>query len=316
MDKRGRLSLAFRGLREIPIALVGLQQAALVKELDLSHNSISELQHLEHFSGLEALVLDNNRMRSHSKFPLLPHLSLLWVNSNQISNLSVFIAHLAENAPNLKIFSMLNNEACPNFFNGGTPEEYNDYRLFVICKLKNLSTLDSTAVTPEERIQAEKMYGNLQMAPSAKLREERKLKRQQEKLERKRLEAEQRQRQEQEAAEAEARKRALEEEQLRQRTAERDLQLRKTNSRTAASLPPLPPPPLLSPPPPPNSDLNETFAITPNQQHNGQRHPASQQTAIRNTSHPTPQLIGPPDSFSVLSGGDVTDSDDDEWDVE
>ena len=58
----------------------------------------------------------------------MPNLTTLWVNHNKISNLSIFVDHLATMLPRLRHLSMLNNEACPNYFNGGTPEQYSDYR--------------------------------------------------------------------------------------------------------------------------------------------------------------------------------------------
>jgi len=62
------------------------------------------------------------------QLPSLPNLTTLWVNHNRISNLPIFVDHLASMAPRLRHLSMLNNEACPNYFNGGTLEQYTDYR--------------------------------------------------------------------------------------------------------------------------------------------------------------------------------------------
>jgi hypothetical protein len=93
--------------------------------------------------------------------PKLPKLDTLWVNKNKIANLSVFIDKLVERAPQLKYLSMLNNDACPNYFNGGTPKQYNDYRLYVINRLRNLKNLDNVEVTEQERQEAYKIYGQL-----------------------------------------------------------------------------------------------------------------------------------------------------------
>ena len=54
---------------------------------------------------------------------------------------------------------MINNKAAPSYFNGGTLVEYNDYRLFVISKLTKLQMLDHKAITPEERMQSQAVYG-------------------------------------------------------------------------------------------------------------------------------------------------------------
>ena len=55
-------------------------------------------------------------------------LHTLWVNQNRITNLSSFIETVAKCFPNLKYFSMMNNEAAPSYFNGGTYQQYKDYR--------------------------------------------------------------------------------------------------------------------------------------------------------------------------------------------
>jgi len=58
----------------------------------------------------------------------LPNLRILWINKNEIKNLSIFITNLSKCAPNLKELCMMNNEAAPSYFNGGTKQEYEDYR--------------------------------------------------------------------------------------------------------------------------------------------------------------------------------------------
>jgi Leucine-rich repeat (LRR) protein len=73
-------------------------------------------------------VLDGNKLSSHSKIPRLPSLKTLWVNKNRIGNLSIFIDQLVDAVPNLRYLSMMNNDACPNFFNGGSLKQYQDYR--------------------------------------------------------------------------------------------------------------------------------------------------------------------------------------------
>jgi len=89
-----------------------------------------------------------------------------WVNSNKIKDLKQFIEKVAIYFPNLRIFSMLKNEACPNFFTGGSAEQYEQYRLFVISRLNNLQVLDSSTVSKSEREIAKKMYGSADAVPS------------------------------------------------------------------------------------------------------------------------------------------------------
>ncbi|KAN0016431.1 hypothetical protein ACTFIU_006398 [Dictyostelium citrinum] len=159
-DAVDRLDLAYRDIIEINPQIVD-RFGPYVKELDLSNNNLEkDLTILEGFKRLTTLVLDNNRITHHIKFPLLPQLHTLWINSNQISNLSVFVDKVCESFPNLRTFSMLKNEACPNFFNGHSLREYKDYRLYIISRLKCVQILDSTPVTSEERVDAVKLYGN------------------------------------------------------------------------------------------------------------------------------------------------------------
>ena len=49
---------------------------------------------------------------------------------------------------------MLNNEACPNYFNNCTAAEYAEYRLYVIAHFKTLKVLDNTHITDKERNRA------------------------------------------------------------------------------------------------------------------------------------------------------------------
>jgi Leucine-rich repeat (LRR) protein len=167
IDKDGRCSLAHKSLRQIPFTVIG-KKASQIVELDLSNNLLSELPHLDWFPNLKSLVVDNNRLQSNSNFnngKPLPRLELLWVNGCQIKHLAVWIDKIAAVCPNLKMFSMLKNAACPNFFNGGTMQQYTDYRLFVLSRLRNLTVLDSTPVTNEEKEEALRQYGDLRIEP-------------------------------------------------------------------------------------------------------------------------------------------------------
>ncbi|EGC33754.1 hypothetical protein DICPUDRAFT_154129 [Dictyostelium purpureum] len=156
-----RLDLAYREINEINPQIVD-RFGPFVKELDLSNNNLErDLTILEGFKKLTTLVLDGNKISHHIKFPILNQLHTLWINSNQIGNLSIFIDKVLESFPNIRTFSMLKNEACPNFFNGHSLREYKDYRLYIISKLKNLQILDSTPVSGEERLEAAKLYGNM-----------------------------------------------------------------------------------------------------------------------------------------------------------
>lgn len=58
----------------------------------------------------------------------MPKLQTLWVNKNSITNLSIFIEKVASSFPDLRYLSMLDNAAAPSYFNGGSKQEYEDYR--------------------------------------------------------------------------------------------------------------------------------------------------------------------------------------------
>jgi hypothetical protein len=85
-------------------------------------------------------------------------LHTLWINHNQIMNLSVFIQALTTHCPQLKYLSMMNNPAAPSFFNGGSYKQYVDYRHYVISQLPHLIMLDDRQVSLEERQDAERIY--------------------------------------------------------------------------------------------------------------------------------------------------------------
>jgi len=157
MTSSGRLSLAYRDLEEVPIAIVK-KYGQHVKDLDLSNNKLTEISNLRGFTKLETLVLDGNRISSHTKFPPLHTLRTLWVNKNNIGNLAIFVDHLVEALPNLAYLSMLSNDACPNFFNGGSLKQYTDYRHYVISRLKTLQTLDDAPITEQEIKEALRVY--------------------------------------------------------------------------------------------------------------------------------------------------------------
>jgi Leucine-rich repeat (LRR) protein len=179
-SKDGTLSLAFRGIYEIPFLEIG-KECDKVKHLDCSHNYITNLERIEWFTNLESLVLDHNNIKSQLGIQYPLKLKLLWVNANKIHNLSVFVEQLRKFSPKLKSLSMQNNKACPNFFNGGSPEQYADYRLFVISRLPDLTDLDVAPVTTTERELAMKTYGDLKISAPMTLIQETKEKKELEK---------------------------------------------------------------------------------------------------------------------------------------
>ncbi len=127
MDESTRVSLAFHDLIELNKDIIS-KYSSIAQVLDLSHNNFSDLRSLETFQNVHTLILDNNNLKSHVKFPSLPKVKILWVNRNRIANLTVFIETVTGAFPDLQYLSMNNNPAAPSFFNGGSYEQYLDYR--------------------------------------------------------------------------------------------------------------------------------------------------------------------------------------------
>lgn len=152
-----RLNLAYQDMQELPDNIIQ-HYSKTTFVLDLSFNKFSELRTLEGFDNIHTLILDNNEIKSHAKFPPMPCLHTLWVNRNNITNLTTFIETLAQHFPKLKFLSMMNNPAAPSYFNGGTFQQFQDYRQYVISQLPMLETLDDQPVTWDERQEAERIY--------------------------------------------------------------------------------------------------------------------------------------------------------------
>ncbi|XP_051755039.1 uncharacterized protein LOC127515447 [Ctenopharyngodon idella] len=153
-----RLSFAYQGLLEIPYDTI-LQQQDTLEVLDLSYNLLDENPAL--LGGLEklsTLILDCNNYNAHVKFPYMPSLTTLWINKNKISNLPIIVEEICCKFPNIKILSMMNNEAAPSYFNGGSLTQYIDYRQYVISQIPSLEVLDDTEVQGKERELARKTY--------------------------------------------------------------------------------------------------------------------------------------------------------------
>jgi len=153
------LNLALQNIREVPRKHIAKAIVGSVRTLDLSYNNFEELGSLQPFENLETLVLDHNDINSNTTFPNLPNLRMLSLNSNKISNLSLFVRNLAMNLPGLKYLSLMKNEAAPSYFNGGTVDQFQDYRNFIISHFAKLEVLDDRKVTEAEKTVAYSTYG-------------------------------------------------------------------------------------------------------------------------------------------------------------
>jgi len=150
----GTLTIACQDLEEIPKDLAS-KFGADTKVLDMSFNSVTNLENLEGFSKIETLVADNNTLKGSQPglAAIGETLRVLSVNNNSIEDLDAFLDSLAP-LKSLRILSMLKNPACPSMFFGGDSEDYARHRLYVINKLRKLELLDTQPVTPKERAEA------------------------------------------------------------------------------------------------------------------------------------------------------------------
>ncbi|XP_071334375.1 leucine-rich melanocyte differentiation-associated protein [Trachinotus anak] len=169
------LSFAYQGLTEIPYETI-LTQTDTLEVLDLSYNLLDDLYWnpalLGQLEKLSTLILDCNNYTSHVKFPYMPSVTTLCINKNKINNLPVFVEEIRRKFPNIKILSMMNNDAAPSYFNGGSLTQYKDYRQYVISQIPGLEILDDTEVLEKERVQARKTYRLQQSSHSSRKRKE------------------------------------------------------------------------------------------------------------------------------------------------
>ncbi|RVE60116.1 hypothetical protein OJAV_G00177710 [Oryzias javanicus] len=107
---------------------------------------------------LSTLILDSNNYSSHVKFPYMPSVTTVCINKNKINNLPLFVEEIRRKFPSIRILSMMNNEAAPSYFNGGSLTQHIDYRQYVVSQIPGLEILDDTEVLEEERVQARKTY--------------------------------------------------------------------------------------------------------------------------------------------------------------
>ncbi|CAM4530729.1 unnamed protein product [Leuciscus chuanchicus] len=141
-----------------PAVVLGPQRLSFAYQdlLEIPYDSI--LQHQDTLEKLSTLILDCNNYNAHVKFPYMPSLTTLWINKNKISNLPIIVEEISCKFPNIKILSMMNNEAAPSYFNGGSRTQYIDYRQYVISQISSLEVLDDTEVQVKERELARKTY--------------------------------------------------------------------------------------------------------------------------------------------------------------
>ncbi|RNA42684.1 hypothetical protein BpHYR1_053307 [Brachionus plicatilis] len=163
-EERYQLSYAFQNLSRLDVHSLPPMDKSKILKIDLTDNNftgLNDLPFLIEFANLNTLILDKNQIVSNIRLPLMLHLTTLWLNHNQIENLAIFVQNIADSCPRLRYLSMMNNKAAPSYFNGGSLAEHNDYRMYVVARLKELSMLDDREVSAEERSHSVAVYGKM-----------------------------------------------------------------------------------------------------------------------------------------------------------
>lgn len=148
-------NLSSQNLKEIPVFMF-----ADIISLDISFNSISDISSLQTLKFLRDLNLDSNEISENATFPYLPFLETLSLSSNKIQNYPKFIATASTKYPVLIYLSLLKNPCCRLEIALENSDDYKIYRYFIISTMKNLEYLDISAITKEERKQAQNWREN------------------------------------------------------------------------------------------------------------------------------------------------------------
>ncbi|EGC30727.1 hypothetical protein DICPUDRAFT_99447 [Dictyostelium purpureum] len=161
-DLSSKLKISFDRCKiQTPIAIIPKFRHS-VKHLDLSNNSITNVDFLNGFYRLETLILHNNKLTEHIVFPILPTLQNLDLSSNKImfpkpgssNNIyTLFCFRLFQSAPSLLTLNLQNNEAYPL-----APHHHYNYRIYIISKFQQLIKLDEQIVTEEERRHSDNIF--------------------------------------------------------------------------------------------------------------------------------------------------------------
>eukprot|EP01133_Synstelium_polycarpum_P004343 gene4343-5071_t len=124
-DHRGKLKIAFDRCKLYqPLCIIPKFRHS-VKHLDLSHNTLVNVDFLAGFYRLESLILSFNQLTEHTVFPTLPELQNLDLSSNLINfpKVALFSERLIQSAPYLQSLNLADNEAYPCPFKAVSIEE-------------------------------------------------------------------------------------------------------------------------------------------------------------------------------------------------
>mmetsp|Transcript_30380 Transcript_30380/g.98592 ORF Transcript_30380/g.98592 Transcript_30380/m.98592 type:complete len:874 (+) Transcript_30380:1837-4458(+) len=131
-------------------ACTTLEACRELKKLDLSHNQLSVIRSLESLRNLTQLSLENNFISSLASIAHLTSLMELYMGNNDIEAIQE-IDYL-KHSPKLIIMDLSGNRLCAS----------QDYRLYVLFRLRRLKVLDGTSVLADEsNLAREKFSGKL-----------------------------------------------------------------------------------------------------------------------------------------------------------
>ncbi|EAR89772.1 C21orf2 (macronuclear) [Tetrahymena thermophila SB210] len=119
-----------------------------IKNLNLWGSDIDDISILKQIPNAEVLSLSVNKINSLKDFQYCKNLQELYLRKNNISDLKE-LKYLS-GLQNLKVLWLQDNPCAEN----------PDYRKIVISYLPNLSKLDNSQITPQEKQEAQKIQGS------------------------------------------------------------------------------------------------------------------------------------------------------------
>lgn len=127
-----------------------LEACQALRKLDLSHNELHIIKNLEPLRHLTQLSLENNFISSLASVAYLTGLMELYLGNNDIEEVQEI--DCLKHSPKLIIMDLSGNRLCSS----------QDYRLYVLFRLRRLKVLDGISVLVNESNQArEKFSGKL-----------------------------------------------------------------------------------------------------------------------------------------------------------
>jgi hypothetical protein len=94
----------------------------------------------------------------------------------KVIDIDGLLATIEKQCPNLKYLSLLGNKACPHEIlqSGHDDQDYQRYRYYVIYRLSQLTFLDSSTITSEERREAKRVGAFMKVVRPVEITEKKK----------------------------------------------------------------------------------------------------------------------------------------------